>query len=83
MIEIAKSLLSEISILIMDEPTAALTDRETETLFDIISSLKSDGVGIVYSSHRMEEIFKIKDLVTVMRDGVVVDTKPTAETTPK
>ena len=83
MIEIAKSLLSEISILIMDEPTAALTDRETETLFGIISSLKSEGVGIVYISHRMEEIFKITDLVTVMRDGVVVDTKPTAETTPK
>lgn len=83
MIEIAKSLLSEISILIMDEPTAALTDRETETLFNIISSLKNEGVGIVYISHRMEEIFKITDLVTVMRDGVVVDTKPTAETTPK
>lgn len=83
MIEIAKSLLSEISILIMDEPTAALTDRETETLFEIIASLKQQGVGIVYISHRMEEIFKITDLVTVMRDGIVVDTQPTAQTNPQ
>lgn len=77
MIEIAKSLLSEVSLLIMDEPTAALTDRETENLFKIIGSLKEEGVGIVYISHRMEEIFKITDMVTVMRDGIVVDTKPT------
>lgn len=82
MIEIAKSLLSEVSLLIMDEPTAALTDRETENLFKIIGSLKEEGVGIVYISHRMEEIFKITDMVTVMRDGIVVDTKPTQETTP-
>lgn len=61
----------------MDEPTAALTDRETETLFKVIEGLKSDGVGIVYISHRMEEIFKITDLVTVMRDGFVIDTKKT------
>lgn len=81
MIEIAKSLLSEVSILIMDEPTAALTDRETESLFSIINSLKAQGVGIVYISHRMEEIFRITDLITVMRDGLVVDTTPTNETT--
>ncbi|MGQ7563876.1 sugar ABC transporter ATP-binding protein [Streptococcus suis] len=82
MIEIAKSLLSDVSLLIMDEPTAALTDRETESLFGIIRSLKSEGVGIVYISHRMEEIFQITDLVTVMRDGIVVDTKLTSETSP-
>lgn len=81
MIEIAKSLLSEVHILIMDEPTAALTDRETEVLFSIIDSLKKDGVGIIYISHRMEEIFKITDKITVMRDGIVVDTKFTKETT--
>ncbi|MEQ9809344.1 sugar ABC transporter ATP-binding protein [Streptococcus jiangjianxini] len=81
MIEIAKCLLSEVSILIMDEPTAALTDRETESLFSIINSLKSQGVGIVYISHRMEEIFRITDLITVMRDGLVVDTTQTSETT--
>ncbi|GFG42383.1 sugar ABC transporter ATP-binding protein [Streptococcus canis] len=82
MIEIAKSLLSEVSLLIMDEPTAALTDRETENLFKIIRSLKAEGVGIVYISHRMEEIFKITDVVTVMRDGIVVDTKATQTTNP-
>lgn len=80
MIEIAKSLLSDVSLLIMDEPTAALTDRETEILFDVIDGLKRSGVGIVYISHRMEEIFRITDVITVMRDGIVVDTKPTAET---
>lgn len=82
MIEIAKSLLSEVSLLVMDEPTAALTDRETESLFQMIASLKKEGVGIVYISHRMEEIFRVTDLITVMRDGIIVDTKPTAETNP-
>ncbi|EKS19305.1 ribose import ATP-binding protein RbsA [Streptococcus urinalis FB127-CNA-2] len=81
MIEIAKTLLSEVSVLIMDEPTAALTERETENLFKVINSLKKDGVGIIYISHRMEEIFKVTDLVTVMRDGCVVDTCQTQETT--
>lgn len=75
MIEIAKSLLNQLSILVMDEPTAALTDRETENLFRVIRGLKQEGVGVVYISHRMEEIFKITDFVTVMRDGVIVDTK--------
>lgn len=83
MIEIAKSLLTRVSLLIMDKPTAALTDRETENLFRVIQSLKNEGVGIVYISHRMEEIFKITDLVTVMRDGIVVDTKATKETNPQ
>ncbi|MGT2958135.1 D-xylose ABC transporter ATP-binding protein [Streptococcus bovimastitidis] len=82
MIEIAKCLLTKVSILIMDEPTAALTERETGNLFRVIRSLKNEGVGIIYISHRMEEIFKITDLVTVMRDGLVVDTVPTAETNP-
>ncbi|CAM4227285.1 D-ribose transporter ATP-binding protein [Streptococcus penaeicida] len=82
MIEIAKCLLTKVSILIMDEPTAALTERETDNLFRVIRSLKNEGVGIIYISHRMEEIFKITDFVTVMRDGLVVDTVPTAETNP-
>lgn len=80
MVEIAKSFLSQLKILIMDEPTAALTEHEVERLFKVIRSLKEQGVGIVYISHRMEEIFKITDLVTVMRDGVVIDTKMTAKT---
>ncbi|MCL2112574.1 MAG: sugar ABC transporter ATP-binding protein [Streptococcaceae bacterium] len=80
MVEIAKSFLSDLKILIMDEPTAALTERETERLFSVIDGLKQRGVGIVYISHRMEEIFKITDCVTVMRDGFVIDTKKTVET---
>ncbi len=64
----------------MDEPTAALTERETERLFSVIAGLKNQGVGIIYISHRMEEIFKITDCVTVMRDGLVIDTQKTKET---
>ncbi|MDM5145961.1 Ribose import ATP-binding protein RbsA [Lactococcus lactis] len=80
MVEIAKSFLSDLKILIMDEPTAALTERETERLFSVIAGLKAQGVGIIYISHRMEEIFKITDCVTVMRDGLVIDTQKTKET---
>jgi ribose transport system ATP-binding protein len=64
----------------MDEPTAALTEREIEVLFRIIQNLKQKNVAIIYISHRMEEIFKISDRITVMRDGVSVDTKRTADT---
>lgn len=81
MIEIAKSLLSDGEVIIMDEPTAALTEREIEVLFRIIQNLKQKNVAIIYISHRMEEIFKISDRITVMRDGVSVDTKRTADTT--
>ncbi|MFC4652091.1 sugar ABC transporter ATP-binding protein [Lactococcus nasutitermitis] len=80
MVEIAKSFLSSLKILIMDEPTAALTEHEVERLFNVIHGLKEKGVGIVYISHRMEEIFKITDFVTVMRDGLVIDTQLTKET---
>lgn len=80
MIEIAKSLLTNAEIIIMDEPTAALTEREIDVLFAIIDKLKQQNVAIIYISHRMEEIFKISDRVTVMRDGVSVSTKRTNET---
>lgn len=80
MIEIAKALLTDAEVIIMDEPTSALTDREIESLFEVIRSLKEDGVSIVYISHRMEEIFTICDRITVMRDGKTVDTKPIKET---
>ncbi|ALC91476.1 D-ribose transporter ATP-binding protein [Bacillus sp. FJAT-18017] len=80
MIEIAKALMTDAKVIIMDEPTAALTEREISKLFDIISSLKKDGVSIVYISHRMEEIFAICDRMTVMRDGKTVDTKAVSET---
>jgi ribose transport system ATP-binding protein len=80
MIEIAKSFLANLRMLIMDEPTAALTERETTRLFSVIQTLKNRGVGIVYISHRMEEIFKVSQFVTVMRDGRVIDTKATKDT---
>lgn len=80
MIEIAKALMTKARVIIMDEPTAALTEREIKKLFEVISSLKKEGVSIVYISHRMEEIFAICDRITVMRDGKTVDTKPIPET---
>ncbi|WP_282942669.1 sugar ABC transporter ATP-binding protein [Paenibacillus sp. RC67] len=75
MIEIAKALLTDTKVIIMDEPTSALTEREIQKLFEVIESLKKEGVSIVYISHRMEEIFAICDRITVMRDGRTVDTK--------
>lgn len=80
LVEIAKTLLNDAAIIIMDEPTAALTDREIRTLFTIIRQLKEKGVAFVYISHRMEEIFEISDRVTVMRDGVSISTKKTTDT---
>ena len=69
MVEIAKALSSNARILIMDEPTSALTDKEIIELFRIITELKSRGVGIIYISHRLEELSHIVDRVTIMRDG--------------
>ena len=80
MIEIAKALMTNAKVIIMDEPTAALTEREIQTLFNVIRSLKENGVSIVYISHRMEEIFTICDSITVMRDGKTVDTKEISDT---
>lgn len=80
MIEIAKALMTNAKVIIMDEPTAALTEREIEKLFEVMNALRKEGVSIVYISHRMEEIFTICDRITVMRDGKTVDTKPIPET---
>lgn len=76
MVEIAKALSHQSRVLIMDEPTAALNDREIEELFRIVRQLKSEGVGIVYISHKMDEIQRISDRITVMRDGCTVGTVP-------
>ncbi|MGE7366730.1 sugar ABC transporter ATP-binding protein [Desemzia incerta] len=81
MIEIAKSLMTNAQVIIMDEPTAALTEREIDVLFKTIHTLTEKNVSIIYISHRMEEIFKISDRITVMRDGVSIDTTMTKETT--
>jgi ribose transport system ATP-binding protein len=80
MIEIAKALSFQSRILIMDEPTAALNNAEIEELFVIIRQLRADGVGVVYISHKMDEIKRISDRVTVMRDGTFVGTVEAAET---
>ncbi|HEU24241.1 MAG: D-xylose ABC transporter ATP-binding protein [Mesoaciditoga sp.] len=73
--EIAKALSTNSKILIMDEPTAALTLRETEKLFSILTNLKSNGVTIIFISHRLEEIFQIADSVTILRNGELIATK--------
>ncbi len=81
MVEIAKALSFNAKALVMDEPTAALSDSEISDLFRIIGELKASGVGIVYISHRMDEIKRITDRVTVMRDGAYIDTVRTDEVT--
>ncbi len=80
MIEIAKALSFRSRVLIMDEPTAALNDAEIAELFAIIRQLKAEGVGIIYISHKMDEIKQIADRVTVMRDGEYVDTVQASDT---
>lgn len=80
-VEIAKALSMNARVLIMDEPTAAITEADVERLFDIIRLLKGREVGIVYISHRLHEVFDIGDRVTVLRDGRYIATKAVAETT--
>lgn len=75
-VEIAKAVASESDIIIMDEPTAALSENEINRLFNIIRGLREKNVTVVYISHRLDEIFQIGDYVTVMRDGGHIDTKP-------
>lgn len=80
LVEISKSVSKDVKILVLDEPTAPLTEEEVQILFDIIRTLKENGVAIIYISHRLDEIFQITDRVTVMRDGKYVTTLNTAET---
>ena len=78
-IEIAKAVASDADIIIMDEPTAALSEAEIERLFKIIKKLREQNVTVIYISHRLDEIFELGDYVTVMRDGKHIDTKPLKE----
>lgn len=80
LVEIAKALTHNSKILILDEPTAALTESETKELFRIIKDLQIAGVSIVYISHRLDELFILSDRITVIRDGEYIDTKITKET---
>src|SRR5690606_15683141 len=81
LVEIAKALLNEATLFIMDEPTAALNQQEVDALFDVIAILKARGATILYVSHRLEEIFQLADTVTVLRDGKHVRTAPIGEVT--
>ncbi len=80
MILIAKTVHQESKVVIFDEPTALITKEETEQIFSLIRKLKEKGVGIIYISHRLEEIFDICDVVTVLKDGQTVKTQPVSET---
>ncbi len=79
MVEIAKAVSYNSKVIVLDEPTSSLTEEEVEHLFDIINMLRDRGVGIIYISHKMAEIKRISDYITVMRDGQWVATKPAAE----
>ena len=80
MIEIAKALMTDAQVIVMDEPTAALTDREIKALFAVSRALREQGVSIIYISHRMEEIFELCDRITVLRDGQSISTRMIRET---
>ncbi|MGH9941378.1 MAG: xylose ABC transporter ATP-binding protein [Pyrinomonadaceae bacterium] len=81
LVEIAKALSHEARILVLDEPTAALTESEVETLFGILNSLRERGVGMIYISHKLDEVFRMSDRITVLRDGRTVGTAPAREWT--
>lgn len=81
LVEIAKALSQDVRILVMDEPSAALTPQEVDKLFVIIRDLKSRGIGIIYVSHRLDEIFEIADTITVLRDGTYVGNAPANQMT--
>jgi rhamnose transport system ATP-binding protein len=83
LVEIAKAIGAEARILIMDEPTASLTEPEVERLFGTIAAFRAAGAGIVYISHRLEEVFSIADRITVLRDGETVATSRKSEVTPE
>src|SRR4051812_4145496 len=80
LVEIAKALSQNARIVVLDEPTAALTDAEVDTLFGILNDLRARGVAMIYISHKLDEVFRISDRVTVLRDGKTIDTTATVET---
>ena len=82
MVEVAKALAVDARIIIMDEPTSALGEDEVETLFEIIGTLKEQGIAIIFITHRLEEVFRIADRVVVLRDGQRVGSMPISEATP-
>lgn len=83
MVEIAKAISYNAEVIIMDEPTSAITDKEVAHLFELIDKLKKNGVGIIYITHRMEEVFKIADDISIFRDGKYIGSSKASETTEK
>ncbi len=81
-VEIIKSWVLDCKVIIFDEPTSSLTEKETEKLFEMIRELKTENIGVIYISHRMEEIFTLCDRITIMRDGNYVDTLQVSDVTP-
>ena len=81
LVEIAKALSKNARILVLDEPTAALTETEVETLFSILRKLKARGVGMIYISHKLDEVFEMSDRITVLRDGKTIATNPPLNST--
>jgi ribose transport system ATP-binding protein len=79
-VEIAKAIHKNAKVLVMDEPTAALSEKDAKSLFQVIETLRKQGVGIIYISHRIEEVFELTDRITVMRDGKYIGTEPTKST---
>ncbi|WP_193195350.1 sugar ABC transporter ATP-binding protein [Nostoc sp. MG11] len=82
-VEIARALKDKSRVLVMDEPTAALSDRETEHLFEVIRKLRNDGIAIIYISHRMEEIYALADRISVLRDGQYIGSLTRDEISPQ
>lgn len=82
-VEIARALKDKSRVLVMDEPTAALSDRETERLFEVIRKLRNDGIAIIYISHRMEEIYALADRISVLRDGQYIGSLTREEISPQ
>ena len=81
LVEIAKALMMDAELIVMDEPTATLSEKEVEYLFKQIDRLKSQGIAVIYISHRLNEILRVSDSLTVLRDGSLIDTRPAAGAT--
>ena len=79
LVEVAKALALDARLLILDEPTSALSQAEIERLFAVVAALKEHGVTMIYISHKLDEIFRIADRVTVLRDGEYIGTRPIGE----